>query len=118
MGYPHILHIMKVYYHVTPSPNVSDILDNGLKPTEATECSSGVGIHVVDDLVNARQWGHTLRAEREDFETEYTILEITVDGNCPIIDDEFVGTGPIGAVVLCLSEPVHPTKIEETEWLY
>lgn len=105
------------YYHTTTSSRASEIQNSGLHPTDAGECPNGVGIHLTADIVAARKWCHRLRAERDEYETEYVILEVTLPPGVDVLDDQFPGNGPSGAVVACTTDPIPASNIKPVEWL-
>ena len=107
---------MPTYYHAALEEDRESIIETGLRPSDAPECECGLGVHVTENIVEARHWVGRLRNERDLYYAEFIIVEVAIDDSYEVVKDEFVGHGPNGRII-CTDSPVPPENVGVVEWL-
>lgn len=100
-----------VFYHATPEKNRDSIIQNGLRPTECSECQCQLGVHLAPTLNDAYQWINRLRDERDNlYYADFVIFQVTLSDSQTVVKDEFIDFGP-DSVIACTESIIPPENL-------
>lgn len=110
----------EVFYHVAPESLEQEIKQNGLQPTEASECDCGTAVHATTTKDAASAWAALRQMETMTTSEDYHLWKITLpDGHgYTIWNDLFHGSmneteWADESFVICTTQNIPPKHIEK-----